>query len=161
MRRNRADLLSLKNGALVGALVLYQIATSLYPLLSPLIGFFFCYALLLKEEEEKTMKEYFWERNAIFGYLIFTELSKGFYLFSTLIFFFLFYTLVVDWMKSAFKCRPCILVAFVASGYLGVLATNNLFAYILNEAFFMLGWEYLIYIIFDAFVAIIVFRDRL
>lgn len=161
MRRDRADLFSVKNGALVGGLVLYQVASSLYPLLSPLIGFFFCYAVLLKEEEEKTMKERFWLRNAIFGYLIFTELNKGFYLFSTLMFLFLFYALVVDWIKSAFKCRPCILVAFVASGYVGVFATNTLLAYIMNTSFFAFGWEYALYIATDAVLAIILFRDRL
>jgi len=161
MRRDRAHLFSLKNGVLVGFLVVYQVAASLYPFFSPLIGLFFAYALLPKEEEEKTMKERFVERNFVFLYLIFAELSKGFYLFSILIFFFLFYNLVVDWMKNAFKCRPCILVAFVASGYLGLYATNNLLAYVMDEHFFVIGWEYGWYILFDTVVAVVLFRDRL
>jgi hypothetical protein len=161
MRRDRADLFSLKNVALVGGLLLYQTATSLYPMLTPLIGLFFCYAVLLKEEEERTMKEFVAERYFVFGYLIFAELNKGFYLFSTLVFFLFFYHVVVDWMKSAFKCRPCILIAFVASGYLGVYLTNNLMAYIMNEDFFILGWEYGAYIAMDALLAIVLLRDRI
>ncbi len=161
MRRDSTNLLTLKNFFLVGALVLYQIGTSLYPLLSPLLGFFFCYGVLLKEREYKTLQTYDTERSFILGYIVVIELNKGFYLFSTLVFFIFFYAMVVDWMKSAFKCRSCILVAFVVSGYLGVYAVNNLLAYIVSQPFYRLEWEYGLYILIDALLAIVFFRDRI
>lgn len=73
----------------------------------------------------------------------------------------LFYTLLVDWMQTAFKCKNCILVAFVTSGYLGVYGMNNLLAYVMNESFFVIGWEYALYIACDSLIAAIVFRDRM
>lgn len=160
MRRDSVNLLSLKNIILVVALVLYQIGTSLYPFLSPLLGLFFCYGILLKEREEKTLREHDVERYFILGYIVFVELNKGFYLFSTLVFFLFFYAMVVDWIKSAFKCRPCILVTFVASGYVGVYGINNLLAYILNQPFYNFNHEYLLYILIDSLLAVVLFRDR-
>lgn len=161
MRRNRAHLFSLKTLFLISALVLYQFSTSLYPFLSPLLGLFFCYAIILKEWEVKTLKADSLQRYFILSYVVLVELNKGFYLFSTLIFFLFFYAMVVDWMKHVFKCRPCILAIFVASGYVGVYLTNNLLAYIMNAPFYSLSWEYGLYILTDTIIAIVLFRDRI
>lgn len=161
MRRDRTHIYSLKTLFLVSVLILYQFGTSLYPFFSPLLGLFFSYAIVLKEWEAKTLKVDSLQRYFILFYVVLVELNKGFYLFSTLIFFLFFYTMVVDWMKHVFKCRPCILAIFVASGYVGVYLTNNLLAYIMNMPFYSFSWEYGLYIVTDAIIAIVLFRDRL
>lgn len=161
MRRDRTHLFSLKTLLLIGALVLYQFGTSLYPYLSPLLGIFFAYAIILKKQEEKTLKVDSLQRYFVLFYVVLIELNKGFYLFSTLIFFLFFYTMVVDWIKHAFKCRPCILAIFVASGYIGIYLTNNLLAYIMNIPFYPFSWEYGLYIVIDTIIAIVLFRDRM
>ena len=161
MRRDRSHKTSLSYLWLTLGLIIYQISTSLYTFLTPLMGLFFCYVILLKDDEEKTKEDRPLESYLAFGYLIFAELNKGFYLFSTIIFFMIFYAVMVDWMRTAFKCKNCILVAFVASGYFGIYGMNNLLAYVMNESFFVIGWEYGLYILCDSLIAIIVFRDRL
>jgi len=161
MRRDRAYLFSLKTFFLIGALVLYQFSTSLYPVLSPLLGLFFCYGIILKEWEVKTLKTDSLQRYFILSYVVLVELNKGFFLFSTLIFFLFFYAMVVDWMKHVFKCQSCILAVFVTSGYIGVYFTNNLLAYIMNMPFYPISWEYGVYILTDTIIAIVLFRDKI
>ncbi|MDY0237894.1 MAG: hypothetical protein RBS42_03425 [Campylobacterales bacterium] len=161
MRRDSLNLLSLKNIALVSFLILYQVATSFFPLLSPLLGLFFTYGILIKEREVKSLKSLDLEKYFAISYVIFIELSKGFFLFSTILFYIFYYSMVVEWIKSTFKCRPCIVIIFVSSGYIGVLATNNLLAYIVNRPFFHFSFEYIVYIAIDSFLAILLFKDRI
>ncbi len=161
MRRDRVNLFSLKTFFLIGGLILYQFGTSLYPFFSPLLGLFFCYAIILKEHEEKTLKVDSLQRYFILSYVVLIELNKGFYLFSTLIFFLFFHSMVVDWIRHVLKCGVCILAIFVASGYIGVYLTNNLLAYIMNKPFYSFSWEYILYIVTDLIIAIILFRDKL
>lgn len=142
-------------------LAIYQIFTSLYIVLSPLIGYFFCYLVLLSNEEDRTHEEQTATKYLIFLYLVFTDLNKGFYLFSSLIFFFLFKHLLAEWLQTSFKCKKCILFAFVAFGYIGTYAINNLMAYMLQKDFFLFSWEYGLYIIIDSIVAFILFRDKI
>ena len=161
MRRDRSDKKSINYLWLGVGLVIYQISTSLYTYLTPLLGLFFCYVILLKDDEERTKEERPLEWYLAFSYIIFIELNKGFYLFSSIIFFMLFYTIMVDWMRTAFKCKNCILIAFITSGYLGIYGMNNLLAYVMNESFFVIGWEYALYIACDSIIAAIIFRDRM
>lgn len=161
MRRNSTNQKSIIPIKWVLFLILYQMATSLYPYLTPLIGFTFCYLLFLSEDEEKTREEDTLKKYLAYGYLVFANLNKGFFLFSGLLTFFLFYHLLSEWISTSFKCKNCIIFAFVASGYLGIFGINNLLAYMLNQEFFTFGWEYGLYIICDFFIALIFFRDRL
>ena len=160
MRRDSTNLLTIKTLLLASFLVIYQIMTSLYLFLSPLIGLFFCYLVLLKQEEDKYMKELFYQKIFIMAYLVFAELNKGFYLFSSVLFLVVFYIVFVDWIKSSFKCRPCILTLYVAIAYVGIWATNNLFAYILNKNMYEIGFDYFIYIVTDAVLAVVLLRDK-
>lgn len=142
-------------------LVIYQVASSLYVYLTPLIGFFFCYLILVINEEEKTHIEQSGTKYLLIAYLVFADLNRGFYLFSGVIFFYLYYYMFAEWMKTVFKCKNCILIAFVISSYLGIYGFNNLLAYVLNESLFNLGWEYGVYIVSDCIITMIVFRDEL
>ncbi len=142
-------------------LILYQIIASLYTIFSPLIGFMFCYLIFLTDDELKTHQEDEAKKYLAFLYLIFIELNKGFYLFSGMISFFIFYYLLSEWINTSVKCKNCIIFVFVCSGYLSIFGLNNLLAYILNEDFFILGYEYVLYCIFDFFLATIYYKDRL
>lgn len=161
MRRNSTSKKHIIPLGTILFLILYQILTSLYVYLTPLVGLFFCYLIFNKEEERKTRIDLAFPRYMVFLYLIFADLSKGFYLFSSVIFFYIFYNLFVEWLQTSFKCKNCVIVAYVVSGYLGIFGLNNLLAYILNENFFTFGWEYGLYIFSDVLLAIIVFRDKI
>lgn len=161
MRRNSTYQDNLNFFYIVCLLFAYQILTSLYMFLSPLIGVFFCYLILLKNKELKTKEEQ--TKEWYFGvlYLIFTELNHGFYLFSTMLFLYIFYHLVADWVQSSIKCEVCVLSGFVIFAYVGVYATNNLLSYILNKEFFIFGWEYIAYILLDCAIVSLFFRGRI
>ncbi len=142
-------------------LIIYQMATSLYPLLSPLMGFMFCYLVFLVDDEIKTKDEDEVVKYLAFLYLIFIDLNKGFYLFSGVIAFLIFYYIFSEWVNTSIKCKNCVIFVFVASGYLSIFGINNLIAYILNEDFFEFGFEYGIYILFDFLLTVVYYKDRL
>lgn len=161
MRRNSTYKKSVISFWWIVFLVIYQIMTSLYMYLTPLIGFFFCYLIFIYEEEEKTHDEDIWLKYLVFAYLVFADLNKGYYLFSSIIFFYIFKYVFAEWLRISFKCKNCIIVAFVIFAYIGIFGTNNLIAYILNKEFFTFGFEYGLYIFFDCMIAIVFFRDKL
>ena len=93
-------------------------------------------------------------------FLVFAEQIHGFYLFSTIIAFLLFYNFVLDWLYTTMKWRNCLLVIFVASGYVLTFLVNNLFAYVLNEPNLTFRAEYLFFIALESVLAIVFFRDK-
>lgn len=161
MRRNSTNKNDIIPFSWAVFLIIYQMATPLYTFLSPLIGFMLCYLIFLKDEQEKTHEGDSFKTYLAFAYLVYIDLNKGFYLFSGVIFFSLFYRIFAEWLQTSFKCKNCIIITYVASGYVGVYGINNLIAYTLNESFFSFGWEYGLYIVFDSIIAMLVFRDKL
>ncbi len=135
-------------------------AASLYIYLTPLIGVVFCYLVLNMEKERRTHRDLAASRYLAILYLIYVDLNKGFYLFSGVLFFYLFHFLFAEWFQTSFKCKNCVIVAYVISGYLGIFGTNNLLAYMSNEHFFEFGWEYGLYMISDIIISMIVFKER-
>lgn len=142
-------------------LVIYQMATSLYTFLTPLIGFMFCFLILTKDEELKTHDEHTLKRYLGYAYLMFAVLNKGFYLLSGVAFLYFFYHLFAEWMKTTFKCKNCTLLAYVVFGYIGIYGTNNLLAYMFNQPFFAFDWEYGVYMASDFLLTLVFFRDRI
>ncbi len=142
-------------------LVTYQMVTSLYPFLSPLIGFIFCYLIFFIDDENKTNEEDEVGKYLAFLYLVFINLNKGFYLFSGIISFMIFYYLFFEWISTSIKCKNCVIFIYVASGYVSIFGINNLIAYTLNEDFFTFGYEYGVFILFDFFLSVIYYKDRL
>ncbi|MBS9778780.1 MAG: hypothetical protein KGV58_00555 [Campylobacteraceae bacterium] len=155
---NRSELISFRWALF---LVLYQALTPIYIFLTPLIGFMSCYLFFLKSDQERAHDDFSTNMYLAFFYLIFIVLNKGFYLFSGIIFFSLFYRIFVDWIQTSFKCKNCIIVTYVVCGYVGIFGVNNLLAYILNDIFFDFGWEYILYMFLDSMIAMLIFRDRL
>lgn len=142
-------------------LILYQFLSTIYIFLTPLIGFMICYLIFLKIDHEREIEEYSLNAYLSFAYLVFIVLNKGFYLFSGIIFLSFFHRIFVEWLQTSFRCKNCVIIAYVVAGYLGVYGTNNLIAYILNEEFFIFGWEYGLYMFLDSIIAIVVFKDRI
>lgn len=141
-------------------LLSYEIATTQFGFLPPLIGIFFTYMILEYSRKQKQYDEFkhSWYFAVIF--LIFAEQIHGFYLFSIIIAFLLFYSFILDWLYTTMKWRNCLLVIFVAAGYVLTLLVNNLFAYVLNEPNLSFSREYLFFIAFESIFAIVLFRDK-
>ena len=141
-------------------LLSYEIATTQFGFLPPLIGIFFTYMILEYSRKQKQYDEFkpSWYFSLVF--LIFAEQIHGFYLFSTIIAFLLFYNFVLDWLYTTMKWRNCLLIIFVASGYVLTFLVNNLFAYVLNEPNLTFSAEYLFFIALESVLAIVLFRDK-
>jgi hypothetical protein len=157
MRRNSIDKNYLAIVFISLALVLYQVITSLYTFLPVFAGLFFCYILIALNDEKQRVYVIL----AII-YLIIYDVNKGFYIFSYILFLFIFYNLFVAKVRDSLTCNSCILVIFIVSGYIGHYLTNSFVAYILNEDLPVFSnFYYLYYILIDSILAIIFFRDKI
>ncbi len=155
MRRNSIDQNYLRFTLICLGLVIIQIMSSLYTILPLFVGLFFSYAIINFSKEEDRMYLYL-----SFVYLTVYDLNKGFYLFSSLLFFMIFYYFFVDKIRNFFSCNSCIIAIYVVAAYLGHFLLNVFIAYILNQdiPYFSLG--YLYYIFLDVVLATILFRGK-
>lgn len=160
MRRNSNDIYSLKFATFCGFLIAYQAISVAFQFVPTLIGLFFCYLVIATYERDKNLQKYDSKDYLAFAYLVFCEQNYGFFLFSSLIAFLLFYNFAQDYLRVNIKCRACILIIFVASGYLSTFGISNLMSYISNSEFLKISYEYLYYIILESLMAIILFRWR-
>lgn len=133
-------------------LVLIQILSSMFQFFPTFVGVFFCYILLNIEKEEK-----FFFVVLSFLYLSFYELNKGFFLFSYVILFIIFYYLFAEKIRSNFKCKNCVIFIYVATAYIGHFFLNELLSYILHKPSPNFSLEYLYYIGFDFIIGSILF----
>jgi len=117
------------------------------------VGVFFAYIVLNIEKEED-----FFYIILSFIYLSFYELNKGFFLFSYIVLFVVYYYLFDERIRNYFKCKNCVVFVYVVVAYVGDFFINALFAYVMNEQFPNFSLEYLYYIAFDFIVAVILLR---
>ncbi len=155
MRRNSINTHNIRLFLFALALVFLQILSNSFQFFPSFVGVFFCFIIINIEKEEK-----FFYIILSFLYLSFYELNKGFFLFSYIILFIIFYYLFVEKIRSYFKCKNCIIFIFVTVAYIGHFFLNSLLAYVLNDSFPNLSWEYLYYIAFDFIISIILFRRQ-
>lgn len=159
MRRNSTDYQNLRYVVFVITLVLYLIAGSVNTFLSPLIGVFFIYLLANIKKAHRSTRDSI-NMYLAFFYLIFFELSRGFYLFSTIILFFLIFYFLRKKIISIFKSDNWIITIFVASAYIGTYLINNIFCYLQEKELFSFSFAYIFYILIDSVVSIVLFKKR-
>lgn len=128
---------------------------SLYTFLPSFVGVFFTYILINYDNEEKKIYVYL-----AFLYLFAYELNRGFYLFSYLFTFMLFYHFFLEKVKNFFSCINCILFVYILVAYLGHYFMNVFISYLLNENVTPLGAGYIYYILVDMLFAMIIFKGR-
>lgn len=159
MRRNSTNHQYIRHTLFVAILFLYQIAGSVNTFLSPLIGVFFVYLLKNINKEYKKTKDNI-SIYLSFAYLIFFELNRGFYLFSTIILFFLILLFLKKRVISIFKSENWIITIFVISTYLGIYILNNIFCYLQEKELYPFSFIYIFYILIDSVVSIVLFKNR-
>ncbi|MDR1976979.1 MAG: hypothetical protein LBQ18_08335 [Campylobacteraceae bacterium] len=148
MRRNSSHHQYLKLTILALALVLYQIFSSVYVFLSPLVGFFFVY--IVKNFKRDSLELYL-----ALAYMAFFELNQGFYLFSIALLFALFYNFLKPRIEAVFENESWIIAITVVSAYMGLFLINSLLAYFFDGEFFYLSIVYFFYIVIDTILAIL------
>jgi len=155
MRRSSIDQNYLRFALICLSLVVYQIISSLYTFLPLFVGVFFSYIVINFEKEQTRIYIYL-----SFVYLTIYDLDKGFYLFSSLLFFILFYYLFVEKIRNFFTCSNCIVAIYVAVAYIGHFLLNSLIAYILNQDMPVFSEGYFYYIFLDIVLATVLFKGK-
>lgn len=155
MRRSSTEQNYLRFILICLSLVLYQILSSLYTFLPLFVGLFFTYIVINFENEDSKIYIYL-----SFLYLTVYDLDKGFYLFSSSLFLFIFYYLFVDKIRNFFSCNNCIIAIYVVAAYLGHSLLNSFIAYILNQDMPSFSQEYFYYIVLDIILAIVLFKGK-
>jgi len=155
MRRSSTDNSYLRFTLICLSLVVYQIISSLYTFLPLFVGVFFSYIVINLEKEQNIIYVYL-----SFAYLTIYDLDKGFYLFSSILFFMLFYYLFVDKIRNFITCSNCIVAIYVIAAYLGHSLLNSFIAYILNQDMPSFSQGYFYYIVLDIVCAIIIFKGK-
>ncbi|MDN5377484.1 MAG: hypothetical protein PWQ42_780 [Sulfurospirillum sp.] len=155
MRRSSTDTNYLRLFFLSISFLFLLIMGSLYTWLPSFVGLFFIYVLINFEDEKNRLYLYL-----SFLYLIFYDINRGFYLFSYIFTFLIFYNFFLDKVRNYFSCINCILVMYVLVAYIGHYFMNVFIAYLLNETIIELSKEYIYYILIDMVLASIIFKGR-
>ena len=154
MRRNSADQNYLNLFWISGWLLLGLVMSSLYPLIPPFVGVVFCYLVIHFNRREENATALFLG----FLYLCVYDLTKGFYLFSYLILFAVFYKFAIYKIQNIITCNNCILAAYVTIAYLGHFFLSAFFAYLDNESFPYFSNYYFYYIAIDSILSFMFFK---
>lgn len=160
MQRDRTDHLSIKNIIFAILMVFYEILSGAFYYLPPLIGLFFTYLVILKNESERTISKLDRRWYMSFCFVVFAEQIHGFILFSSVLGFIFIYYMFSDWLRINMKYRWFLLVIFVFSGYAGTLGFGNLFLYIFNEKLLQFSYEYIIFIAIESIICIVLFGKK-
>ena len=146
LQRNIADQNYLKL-FLIGVLLFAYLALSaLNPYVPPLFGVFIVIAYFVRE------RYVIW---FILAYLLFFELDRGYYLFSSWLFLFLYVYYVIPLVNSFLDCRRCIaaLTAFFAyPTYFFMLNAIDMF--FLKEVVTVSLAPLLVYMLFETLIAL-------
>lgn len=130
----------------VVAFVVYSSIATIYPFIPPF--FAILYVLFLRALE----KEDFITLVAVSFCLLIYEANNGYILFSSLVYFYLLYKLVMPKLYINFSCNNCIKVSYIVLSYLGYF----LFLSLLGNIFLLplpnIDYYIIYYIIIEFFI---------
>lgn len=133
----------------------YQIFTTIFMYLPPLLGVVFCAIVLNINKETRENKN---DVYLGFLYLVFIETLHNFYLFSSVFGFFIFYYNFANWLKTSFKFQYLLLVLLVVCGYVLTIIVNLFLSYAFNEDFMSFDFIYVYYMLIESIICIILFK---
>jgi len=113
MRRDIADKSYLKAFIVAFVIVIYESLSDMYYALPPLLGV----AFVLADEAYRNNNRYLLASLVLF--LLLFEATKGFLFFSTVIFFYLSFVLILPMIRQFLICKKCLNPLFVTYAYLG------------------------------------------
>lgn len=142
-------------------LICYQILTSMFMYLPILYGVFFCYMFFLLEEKQKNLNKLDFRWYFSLFFLLFTDITHNFYLFSSWAAFFVFYYACADWIKTNFKIGKLIPPIFVLCAYAFIFIFDLIFSYVGNEDLKFFSLEYICSILIESLFTYIFFKDKI
>ncbi|MCX2682367.1 hypothetical protein OQH60_00335 [Campylobacter sp. MIT 21-1685] len=141
--------------------ILYQVLSSVFLSTPPLYGIFFCYMFFLFKEKEKTYNKFDFRWYFSLFFLFFTDITYGFFVFSSWIAFFIFYYAFADWIKTNLKIGKFISVIFVLCTYALIFIVDRTFTYMNNEEMKMFALSFVFSLLVESLLAYIIFRGKM
>ncbi len=135
---------------LLFGLILYESITSIYTFLSPLSGVVFLYIVTNIKDKEKIGINI-----ALALYLIFFEIDRGLVVFSSLIFFLIYYEFIHKELVISIACKNCLKAVIVSFYYIGIYIVNLIISLIFDLSLPIFDITYIIYIITDILVVLL------
>lgn len=161
MQRNSSYLQILEVIVILGFLFLYQLLSSVFSTLPPLLGLFFTYAVVKHWEKDRSYKDYSIGWYIAICYLFLIEQIHGFELFSVAISFGIFYYFLFDTLVENIKFRDLSLMISVLYGYLATFFVSNFLSYLKDESYLNFGFEYVTFIFIEATLSLLLFKGRI
>lgn len=158
LRRKSPNALAIS--ILLVAVIVYEMLSTAFLFLPPLMGVVFTYLVEKRREAEKLLSGVAMPWFVAFALLIFAEQLHGFVLFSSAISYLLFYYIFYEWVVINFKGRIIQLAVFNATAYIGTWAISNLVLYILDSELLRYSVEYVYFIIAECFICLVIFREN-
>ncbi len=115
------------------SVVLYEMLSTAFIYLPPLIGVFFSYLILSKSDAQRSLSGLAGYWYLAFAFLLFAEQLNGFTFLSSVVVFFVFYYIMQDWLIINVKSQFFMFVMFNFSAYFGMFFISNLFLYIVDS----------------------------
>ncbi len=161
LQRNNFNYLSLKFWLLAIFLITYEFYTSQYRFLPPLLGVFMQYFLILTFDAKFNLENFDFRWYCVLFFLIFCEQIQGFFLFSSIITFLIYFYFLDDYLRNTIKFRIFLIICANFAGYIGILSVSNLISYMKNVPLSPLSNEYYFYIMIESIFCFFMFKDRI
>lgn len=160
LRRKSTNALSLKYIFAATILVIYEILSTAFFYLPPLMGVFFSYIIIEKKEAERLLSGMATPWFLAFGFIIFAEQIHGFFFLSSVLVYFSFYHIFYEWLVVNIKSRFIMFLIFCAACYIGIWGVSNLLAYIFDGELLKYSYEYPYFIFIEGLISTFIFRKN-
>lgn len=161
MQRSSSNLQALEAVFLATFTLGYQLVSSVFGSIPPLIGLFFTYAIVKHYEKDVTYKDYSLGWYIAMFYLFIAEQIHGFELFSIAISFGIFYYFFFEKLLDIVKFRDICLMIIAAYGYIATFLVSNFLSYLKDESYLVFGPEYIAYIFVESIISLLLFKGRI
>ena len=135
---------------LLFGLIVYESIASLYIFLTPLSGLIFLYLVTNIKDKEKIAINI-----VLFLYLTYVEFDRGLIVFSSLIFFLIYYEFIHRELINSIGCKNCLKVVIIIIYYLGFYIVNVIICLIFDISLPVLDITYIIYIVTDIILVLV------
>lgn len=158
LRRKSPNALSISYLIFIGVAVIYEMLSTAFIYMPPLMGVFFTYIIIKKKEAGRLFSGLSTPWFIAFGFLIFAEQIHGFFFLSSVLVYILFYNIFYEWIVVNFKGKFFAFLCFNFAAYAGIWGISNFIYNLLDYALLRYSYEYLYFIGIETIISYFAFR---
>lgn len=158
LRRKSPNALSLSYLIFIGIAVIYEMLSTAFIYLPPLMGVFFTYIIIKKKEAGRLLSGLSTPWFISFGFLIFAEQIHGFFFLSSVLTYFFFYNIFYEWVVVNFKSKFFAFFCFNFAAYVGIWGISNFIYNLLDSTLLRYSYEYLYFIGIETIISYFAFK---